>query len=173
MMTEQAPEPASNRPFHPESRQPERLQDADLRRPLLIGCGSGCSVLIVLAMVLTLIFATKLDEMLSWALAMSEDAISTAAPDDWTDADAEALSQAFRAASEAMADGRADVDAMVEMNRDMMDALRKAPRGQLTRDDLLQLTRTLEQVAGLSRRDRSPGDIVSRPTVETSCLISS
>ena len=168
MMAEQAPGPPSNRPF-----QPERRQDADLRRPLLIGCGSGCSVLIVLAIVLALIFATKLDELLSWALAMSEDAISTAAPDDWTDADAEALSRAFRAASEAMADGRADVDAMVEMNRDMMDALRKAPRGQLTRDDLLRLTRTLEEVAGLSRRDRPPGDIATWPAAETSCPISS
>lgn len=114
-----------------------------------------------------------MDELLSWALAMSEEAISAGAPDDWSEDDAAALSLAFQIAAESIAGGRADVDAMVDMNRDMMDALRKAPRGQLTRDDLLHLTRTLEAVAGLSRPDRPAGDIVSWPPTGTPCLISS
>ena len=148
-------------PPEPLPFDPERLnQAAALRRPLLIGCGIGGSVLIVLSLLLVALLGAKSGEVVGWALRMAEDAVLSATPEDWSEGDTDSLRRAFRAASEAISSERADLEALAAMNRYLMACLRKVSQDQLTRDELLSLTRSLEAVAGERSLDRPAKGLV-------------
>lgn len=146
--------------------EPERAGTGpDLRRPVLVGCGVGCSVLLALGIVFFVVLSVKTGEVWSWSLRIAHETLLAAAPEDWSDLEDAELRAAFEEAGKAIADNRADVESSLDMYQELMSCLQKATRRELQRSDLLKLARVLRAVAGERPAGLRPGDLVGRPTL--------
>ena len=159
-MTEDGePSPAPASPFEPERAGP----GLDLRRPALVGCGVGCSVLLALGIVFFVVLSLKTGEVWSWSLQVAHETLLAAAPDDWSELEDAELRAAFEEAGKAIADNRAYIESSLDMYQELMSCLQKATRRELERSDLLKLARVLRAVAGERAPPPRPGGLVIRP----------
>jgi hypothetical protein len=149
-------EPEAGSPFDPQRIGDERWPG----RPALVGCGIGCSVLLILGLTLLVVVGAKSGDMVNWALRMSEETLTEAAPEDWREEDRIRLSEAYRQAAQAIAGGFTDTAALLELNRVLTECLQSATRSELTRNDLLGLAEALFRVAG---RELPLNDDEARP----------
>jgi hypothetical protein len=130
--------PAS--PFHPG--QPRAAGGPSRAKPLLIGCG----VLLVLLGIAAVLLVAKRAQLVGWMFHKLETQILAKLPDDVTPAERQRLSRAFDDAEEVMGSGTPDPAKAEQLNAVLLD-LAQGGR-QITREDVLKLTRALEEVAG-------------------------
>lgn len=138
-----------NRPF---SGQPRALPGGGCSRPLLIGCG----VLIVLLGIAGILFVAKAKDILAYAMGELQKQVVAALPDDVTAQERARLDRGFDAAMRKIGEGQVESPALYALQRQLMKAAEKAPKQELTRDDVLDLLSALERVGGLL--GESPGE---------------
>lgn len=152
-------EAAAAAPFDDAPHDPAALEGCS--RPVLIGC--GVSVLVGAILFLLLIVNAK--SLFLWAFNTNAQQILDNLPSEVTSEDEERLRRALDAASEAVIEGRIDMDGL----QDLQSALALATRPSVTREDVLQAIDALERVAGTpspadpAAPERAPpvGDVAS------------
>ncbi len=114
------------------------------------GCGKpaviGCTAVLILLALGLLVIVWKAGDLVRWSLGQYRETVIEHLPDDVTAADRERLEAAFDAALEALTSGRADPAGLQDLQRAMSATGRRIQN--LSRDDVLELTRALERVAG-------------------------
>ena len=133
------------RPPAPFGDQPVEPRSGGCSKPALIGCG----VVFLLLGIAGLVFVLKAKNLLVWSLEKVEQGIAENLPPDATAAERERFSAAFVAAKSRIEEGRIDPAALQALQRELMQAVQQ-PKGQLTREQLLELTAALEQVGGVA-----------------------
>ena len=137
------PTPVS--PFNPG--RPRPAGGGSGKRPLLIGCG----VLLVLLGIAAVVLVAKRAEFVGWMFAKLEAQILAKLPEDVTPTERLRLDRAFDAAAEAIGAGTADPVKADQLNSVLLD-LAQGGR-QITREDVLKLSRALEEVAGKNQAE--------------------
>ena len=127
-------------PFHPGP--PRSASGASGKRPLLIGCGA----LLVLLGIAAVVLVAKRAEVVGWMFEKLEAQILAKLPEDVTPEERQRLDQAFDDAAQAIGSGAADQAEADQLNSVLLE-LAQGGR-QITREDVLELTRALEEVAG-------------------------
>ena len=147
-------------PETPPSRLPTVDLDARVGGPgrgmgrwLLLGCG-GLFFLVGIAAVL---FLMKADDFLGWTFGKLEQTVVARLPEDLPPEARRRLDLAFDAAIERIVSGEADPRTMQALQA-RLSALTRG-RDRLTREEVEDLTRTLEAVA-TGRLDTSAGEAV-------------
>ena len=135
-----APAPFGDQPVEPRS--------GGCSKPALIGCG----VVFLLLGIAGLFFVMRAKNLLVWSLDKVEQGIAANLPSDATAADRERFSAAFVAAKARIEDGQVDPAALQALQRELMQAVQQ-PKGQLSRQQLLELTAALERLGGVSPPD--------------------
>lgn len=132
-------------PFNPG--RPRAAGGGSGKRPLLIGCGA----LLVLLGIAAVLLVAKQAELVSWVFHKMEAQILAKLPPDVTPEERQRLGQAFEAATEAVGSGKADPAKANELNFELLE-LAQAGR-QITREEVQELTRQLEEVAGKNQAE--------------------
>lgn len=117
------------------------------KRPLLIGCGA----LLVLLGIAAVILVAKRAELVGWLYQKLEAQILAKLPEDVTAEERQRLGRAFDSAAEAIGAGTVDLAKADRLNSDLLE-LSQAGR-QITREEVQELTRQLEEVAGKKREE--------------------
>ena len=117
------------------------------KRPLLIGCGA----LLVLLGIAAVVLVAKRAELVGWMFQKLEAQILAKLPEDVTPDERQRLDQAFDSAATAIGSGAADQSKADQLNSVLLD-LAQGGR-QITREDVLKLTRALEEVAGKNQAE--------------------
>lgn len=151
------------RPPAPFGDQPVEPRSGGCSKPALIGCG----VVFLLLGIAGLVFVLKAKNLLVWSLEKVEEGIAANLPPDATAADRERFSAAFVAAKARIEEGRIDPAALQSLQRELMQAVQQ-PRGQLTRQQLLELTAALERVGAIAPAvEEGPATPVPEPVPES------
>lgn len=140
-MEPSVPPPPSPRPFGPAPRAVR----AGCGRPVWIGCG----VLLVLLGVAAIAFVVKAKDLLAWTMGELRTQVVNALPAEVTAEERARLDRGFEAAAARIRRGEVELPALKALQRQLTRAAEKAPRGQLTHDDVLDLLSALERVGGL------------------------
>lgn len=117
------------------------------KRPLLIGCGA----LLLLLGIAAVVLVAKRAEFVGWMFQKLEAQILAKLPEDVTPEERQRLDQAFDAAATAIGSGAVDPSKADQLNSVLME-LAQGGR-QITREDVLELTRALEEVAGKNQAE--------------------
>ena len=139
-LPEPFPEPSSARP-----RDPGRT-----RRGCLIAGVAGCGLLAVVLGVGLVVALTQADELLEFVLDFGRTRIMEELPEDITSEERNRLDRAFDSVLERYKTRPATPADNRRLQMALTDALRRAERGLLDRDDLRRLTERLERVAASS-----------------------
>jgi hypothetical protein len=140
--------PPVPRPFSPAPRRaPGRGA-----RPLWIGCG----VLLALLGVAAIVFVVKAKDLLAWTMGELRTQVTAALPPEVTVEERARLQRGFDAAVEKIKRGEVEMPALKALQLQLTNAAEKAPRGQLSHDDVLDLLSALERVGGLLQPDGEP-----------------
>lgn len=126
-------------PFNPGQ---SRTAGGSGKRPLLIGCG----VILVLLGIAAIVLVAKRAELVGWMFQKLEGQILAKLPPDVTPEERQRLDHAFDAAADAIGSGTADQAKADQLNAVLLEF---AQAGRpITREDVLKLTKALEEVAG-------------------------
>ena len=145
----------------PEPFQPEKVQsavpfDASPKEPGGVGCSRfgliGCGVVVLLLGVAAVVFLFKAGDLFGWALTQFETEITRSLPDDLADAERQRLREAFDKAADAVRSGEFDPGALQKLQGKLRDSLLDEDNA-LTREQVLELIVTLEEVAGGSSEE--------------------
>jgi hypothetical protein len=109
---------------------------------LLIGCGA----LLVLLGIAAVALVAKRAEFMGWMFDKLEAQVVAKLPEDVTPEERQRLDQAFDAAADAIGSGKADPAKAEQLNPVLLDVAQGGRK--ITREDVLKLTRALEEVAG-------------------------
>ena len=139
-LPEPFPEPSSARP-----RDPGRT-----RRGCLIAGLAGCGLLVVVLGVGLVVALTQADELLEFVLDFGRERIMEELPEDITSEERNRLDRAFDSVLERYKTRPATPADNRRLQMALTDALRRAERGLLDRDDLRRLTERLERIAASS-----------------------
>ncbi len=142
--------PPVPRPFAPEARQ----APGGCGRPALIGCG----VLVLLIGIASIAFVVKAKDLLAWLMTKIETQVVEALPADVTDGERARLVHGFAAAKEQIRQGNVEMPALKALQLQLQKASEKAPKKELSRDDVLDLLSALERVGGLLPADQPVPD---------------
>ncbi|HEY7215779.1 MAG TPA: hypothetical protein VIC28_14205 [Thermoanaerobaculia bacterium] len=136
------PPPPPAAPFDPSARRPKT---SGCPKPLVI----GCLVFILLGGVALLggfFFLMKnASGVIQWSMRQMENGVMAQLPPDVTPEERQRLRQAFADVSQGLKDGRIKPEEFQPLQFKMMEIARKG--NNLTRRDVLELTRALEEVA--------------------------
>ena len=117
----------------------------------LSGCGKpavlGCLILVVLFGVGLLLLMSQSPKLLRWTMEQTRSRVMEALPADVEQGERERLDAAFDAAIEALAAGRVDPGSLAKLQQ-VAGALPQ-PGETLSRAEILEMTRLLEEIAGL------------------------
>lgn len=140
---EPAPPPAS--PFNPTPR-PQR---SGCPKPLVIGC-LGLLVLVGLGLVALLFYAgSHVGQLLQLSLRQSETAVFSQMPRDVTPDEQQRLRNAFEAARQRASNAKGPQEIAEDSQRLQLKTLEMVRKGAgMTRQDVLELTKSLEEFAG-------------------------
>jgi len=162
-MTELPPPPPAAPPPRPFSGEPRPLGTAGgCGRPALVGCG----VLVVLLGIAGIVFVAKAKDILAYAMGELQKQVTAALPPEVTPDERARLGRGFDAAMARIAEGKVEPPALYALQRQLMKAAEKAPAGDLTHDDVLDLLSALERVGGLlepAPADATPGTADGAP----------
>ena len=147
-------------PFQQPDPQPSVPFESVPTEPQGGGCGRvgviGCGVITLLLGIAAVIFLFKAQDLFVWVMTEMETQVTRALPDDCTAEDRQRLHEAFAAATSTVRSGEFDRQALLRLQRLLGDSLVDEDR-TLTREQVLELTRALEEVAG-SRPEDDPVD---------------
>ena len=150
------PEPEEPRGLPPlpepfPEQSPVRPRDPDRkRRGCLIAGLAGCGLLALLLVVGLAVALTQADELLEFVLDLGRERIMEALPEDVTSEERNRLERAFDSVLERYRTRPATPADNRRLQMALTDALRRAERGLLDRDDLRRLTERLERIAASS-----------------------
>lgn len=142
-MTDSTPTPAPEDtplPFHPET---PKGTGSGCSRAGLIGCG----LVLLLLGAAAIVFLVKAGDLFAWAMTKFEEQVIEALPEEFSSQERQRLERAFRAATEAVREGEADPSALQRLQERLRQSV-LAGEGRLTREDVLELIKVLEEVAG-------------------------
>jgi|SRR6185295_5713236 len=147
--TEPPPTPAA--PFDPSARP----KSSGCPKPLVIGC-----IVVILVGGLAVLggfyyVAKNASAVLQWSMQQMANGVMTQLPKDVTPEERERLRQAFADVSQGLKDGRIKPEEFQPMQFKMMEIARKG--NNLTRQDIQELTRALEEVAGKGKTPPQSG----------------
>jgi len=141
-------------PFRPESPQGT---GGSCSRVGLIGCG----LVILLLGAGAVVFLFKAGDLFAWAMTKFEQQVIQALPEDFSIEERQRLEEAFRAATESVREGEADPFALQRLQERLRESVLEGG-GKLTREDVLELITTLEEVAGAEPQETpSPAAAIS------------
>ena len=136
------PEPAElSTPFDSKPTQPG---GGGCARAGVIGCG----VLTLVLGVGAILFLLKASDLFSWAMSQFEEQIVQALPEDCTEEERRRLEEAFAGVAAAVESGEFDPMALRRLQQKLGEAILDEDQ-RLTREQVLELTILLEEVAGL------------------------
>ncbi len=161
-------EPFGSTEPEPFTPQPAKITLAGCSRPALVGCG----VFVVLLGVAAVVFVVKAKDFFGWAMERFEQEIVTALPDDVTAEERDRLSEAFARATDAVISGRADPWALQRLQSRLGETALKSDE-RLTRDEVLDLIRSLEEVGGVDdpSHERPPAGEVGEESTEPTSFV--
>lgn len=145
------------RPF---AEEPKRVSGEGCGKIALLGCG-GLILLFGIAMVL---FAMNVQDVMIWVMNRFEAQIEQSLPEDLPAEERERLHAAFDAFEEAVAEGRVDQSSLTVLQGKIMEMSDDAGTG-LTREQVRELTLSLEEAAGVEREGR-PEEGIPPPSEE-------
>ena len=164
-MTEPQGQPATPPPV----AVPEPFASAPLT-PRAGGCGKpllgGCGIVLVLLGLAAIVFIIRAKDLLVWSLGKVKAAVEQNLPADVTEADRERFDVAFAAATRAIRAGRMHAEPLQELQAELLRVVQK-PKGALTREDYLRLTRALERVGGVGPEEEEAPAAPSPPASES------
>lgn len=99
--------------------------------------------------VAAIVFVVKAKDLLAWTMGELRTQVTSALPAEVTEAERARLQRGFDAAVEKIRKGEVEMPALKALQLQLTNAAEKAPRGQLTHDDVLDLLSALERVGGL------------------------
>ncbi|MCY3968308.1 MAG: hypothetical protein OXG74_00100 [Acidobacteria bacterium] len=136
-LPEPFPEPSATRPRDSEST----------RRGCLIAGFAGCGLLVLLLVIGMVVALTQADELLEFVLDFGRGRIMETLPEDTTSEERNRLDRAFDSVLERYRSRPATPADNRRLQMALTDALRRAERGLLDRDDVRRLTERLERIA--------------------------
>lgn len=110
-----------------------------------------------------IVFVVKAKDLLAWTMGELRTQIVAALPAEVTAEERSRLDRGFEAAVAKIRRGEVEPPALKALQHQLMRAAEKAPRKQLTRDDVLDLLSALERVGGLLPRDEEPPAAAAPP----------
>ncbi len=142
-------EPAAPSPFSPRPIAPS-AGGGGCSKPVFVGCGA----LLVLLGIGAVVFVVKAPALFHWWLGIVEKKVMEVVPPDVTPEERADLHQAFSDLGGVFQHGgQPDARYLQPFQTQLMEIISK-PKGQVTRQQILDLTRTLERTAG--KRAPSP-----------------
>lgn len=132
--------PAS--PFNPEA--PRARSGPGCSKPLLIGCGIVGFILGACLVALFYFVGRNPAGVMNWSLQKMEQGLMAQLPKDLPAADRERLEAAFAAVRQKVESGEVSAEELQPINFKILEISR---RGNLTREDVLELTEALEKAA--------------------------
>ncbi len=134
--------PDAPSPFRPQPAAPAGGRGG-CSKPVFIGCGA----LLLLLGICAIVFVVKAPALFQWWLKLVEEKVMAVAPPDVTAEDRAALHQGFVALGGVFAHGgQPDAHYIQTFQSKLLEVLGK-PKGQVTRQEILDLTRILELTA--------------------------
>lgn len=118
----------------------------------------GCGVLVLLIGIASIAFVVKAKDLLAWLMTKIETQVVEALPADVTDGERARLVHGFAAAKEQIRAGNVEMPALKALQLQLQKASEKAPKKELSRDDVLDLLSALERVGGLLPADEPEPD---------------
>lgn len=109
----------------------------------------GCTAMLVLLGIAAIVFVVKAGAIFGWTMNQLREQVVANLPADVTPEERERLERGFAAAVERVRSGEVELPALKAMQLQLQSASTRAPRGELTREDVLDLLSTLERVGGL------------------------
>ena len=143
--------PDAPSPFRPQPAAPAGGRGG-CSKPVFIGCG----VLLLLLGICAILFVVKAPALFQWWLRLVEEKVTAVVPPDVTPAERAALHQGFADLGQAFAHGgQADTRYLQPFQTKLMEVVGK-PKGQVPRQEILDLTRILELTAGKHPPEQAP-----------------
>jgi len=131
-------------PFRPTPITPQTAGGGGCSKPLFVGCGA----VLVLLGICAIVFVVKAQDLFQWWVGLVEQKVVSVVPDDVTPAERAALHQGFADLRGLFRHGgQPDGRFLQPFQAKIVEILSK-PKGQVTRQEILDLTRILEQTAG-------------------------
>lgn len=156
----QQPDPQPSVPFGPAPTEPTGG-----------GCGKagviGCGVVTILLGIVAVFFLFKAQDLFVWVMSEMEAQVTRALPEDCTAECRERLNEAFAGATEAVGSGEFDPLALRRLQRMLADSI-VDEKQTLTREQVLELTRALEEVAGIEAQEQPAKEEASVSAIATS-----
>jgi len=131
-------------------------------KPVLVGCG----VVFLLLGVAAIVFLFNAKRVLAWTLTKAKQEVVANLPADVTSADRERFERAFAAAIGAIGSDKMDPAALQGLQSNLLRVMQKPP-GELTREDLLALTESLERLGGVAPAEEETPPPLGALQVET------
>lgn len=148
--------------------QPSAPFEASPTEPVAGGCSRvgliGCGVVILLLGIASVVFLFKAGDLFGWALAEFETEILRSLPEDCTESERQRLRDAFAGAADAVRSGEFDPRALQSMQGKLRESLLDED-GVLTREQMLELTAILEEVAGKRLEEEPAEQEAPSPTI--------
>lgn len=135
------PRPAGVPGIPPPPGSPSR---GGCSRPLLV----GCAVALVLLGIGAVVFLVKAPSIAQWAFTRMEAEVVSRLPADLPREDRERLERAFAAVRQGLESGKVEVANLQPTQAKLLEVAGKPP-GQVTREDVQELTESLERLAGI------------------------
>jgi hypothetical protein len=137
-------DPNAPSPFRPNPTTPATGGRGGCSKPLFVGCG----ILLLLLGIGAIVFVVRAPALFQWWLRIVEEKVTAVVPDDVTPEERAALHHAFADMGQAFAHGgQPDARYLQRFQTELMAVISK-PKGQVTRQEILELTRVLELTAG-------------------------
>jgi hypothetical protein len=137
--------------IHQSTQEPAVPFGTAPTEPVAGGCSRlgliGCGVAILLLGVAAVVFLFKAGDLFGWALSQFEIEITRALPEDCTESERQRLREGFAGAAEAVRSGEFDPSALQSLQGKLRESLLDEDQ-TLTREQVLELTMVLEEVAG-------------------------
>ena len=135
--------PDAPSPFRPQPAAPAGGRGG-CSKPVFVGCGA----LLLILGIGAIVFVVKAPALFQWWLKLVEEKVTAVVPADVTPEERAALHQSFVDLGGVFAHGsQPDAHSIQSFQTKLLEVLGK-PKGQVTRQEILDLTRILELTAG-------------------------